>query len=148
VCADRTDRVGTKSAVTHSMTRFFQIKFLAVALLAAPTLALADEATDRAVVRERSDAARVDYYAKMAVIAERDLDTAKKVLEMARTQRAIAVRERDSKGAAYWSKRQEQALAEARTAREESARYRQARDAARADLEASSDAVRKLRRPG
>jgi hypothetical protein len=134
------------------MTGFIHSRILAVALLAAPAVAVADtpydDAADRVIARERQDGARVAYYAKMTIIAERDLATATRVIEMARVHRAIALRHRDARAAAYWSRRWEQALADARHARRDAARFSRARDAARADFEASADAVRNLRGPG
>jgi hypothetical protein len=128
------------------------MKTLILALSLASVPAFADTATpgplEVAVRHERSAGARVEYYAKLAIIAERDRVTAQITIEMAKTEWDAALRANDAKTAAYWAKRYHGALADARKAELQALLYRTSRDAAREDFEASAAEVRRHRERG
>jgi hypothetical protein len=107
-----------------------------------------DAARSSAEHAERSAGARVQYYAQLTTIAERDVVTAQITIDLAQKQRELAIRKGDDDAATYWEKRRQDATSDQRNARQRADRARSERDRARGDFGESAAEMRKPRNLG
>ena len=117
-----------------------------IMLLAVSAWADDRDALDGARQREHDASVRVWYHDAEATIAERDLATARIIVDTASTQWNRAVREHRSNDASKWAERHAEALREQRDAESRIAHFRYEREVARNDLQTSSDEVQRLER--
>ena len=121
---------------------------LLAALLLSSAAALAGPNDELSAARqqERAASVRVSYYEMQAVIAERDMATARIIRDTASRARDKALREHDSDAAGAWSRRHAEATTDEREAQGRAAQARAELATARDDLQASADRIRRLER--
>jgi len=121
---------------------------LIVALLFLSATAVAAPQSELAAARQSLQAAstRVSYHEKEIIIAERDIATARIHENTASKARTDALRAHDSAAASTWARRYDDAVNDEREAQARAARCRSDRDAAREDMQASTERVRHLER--
>ena len=124
-----------------------KFKILAALLITSAT-ALAGPHDELAVARQRVDAAstRVSYHEMQAIIAERDVATARIVQDTATKARSQALREQNNAAASTWARRHTEAVNDERQAQARAEQARNECDRARNDLQASAARVSKLER--